>query len=456
MFVSLSEIANVSLGYKSLQNKFYYLNEKTINDYKIEPKFCTSILRLNDMDSSQYYQKPDVKQWLFECRSKMNDLRNTGALNYIETMGRKPAVTKKQSGKPQTIREALEAQSGTAWYKPKARPKKQHIGLRKAINSVYSPYLFSEPAIVDQRINCITPAPDIDWKEVAAVLTTSLFSFSLEINGSASMGAGALEVTTTKIKTYPVVDIRQLSTDQRKMLIQLAELVWEKESPVDWSHPTAEPGSNLIGLDKWLLKLINSKIPVGRLYTDLREACSSRITIPSYKKIKKKKRQQDNIKTVAQAITKAVDEQVKSRNFPEDFIEDEELDIPLTFDRSSLSSITISPLISIYEFEVINSNGDLIFDGSFSRPVSEAIIRALLWGRSTFSVKDDQDLMDKAVTKFISFVLDIEMKIDEMVNESALGTGYEDILKNEVFNQLGIHPLAGAKELPREITISGS
>lgn len=456
MFVSLSEIADVSLGFKSLQNNFYYLDEETIKCYDIDARFCTPIVRLRDMDSSKFFQNPVIKQWLFVCRSKINDLRGTGALEYIEAMADQRATKKKQSGKSQTIREALEAQGSPTWYAPKARPKKQHIWLRKGINSVFSPYLFTKATSVDQRLNSIVPISDINWRELAAALTTSLFSFSLEINGSASMGAGVLEVTTTKMKTYPVLNIRQLSMKQRANLISLAESVWNTEAPIDWSCPTSTPGSKLVALDKWLLDVIGSKVPVTKLYNDLREACHSRVTIPSYKRKKIKKKQQYNIETVAQGITKIVGVQVQSHNFPDDFIENGELDIHLTFDRSSLRSIMILPLMDLYEINIINSNGESVFMESYSRPVSESIIRSLLWGRSTFSVKDDRDLMDMAVTNFMNFILDIEKKIDEMVTESALGTGYEMRLKDEVYKQLGIHPLAGSKELPSEITFLAS
>ena len=44
------------------------------------------------------------------------DLRGTGALRYIEALADLSAAQKKQSGKSQTIREALEAQGGDIWY----------------------------------------------------------------------------------------------------------------------------------------------------------------------------------------------------------------------------------------------------------------------------------------------------------------------------------------------------
>jgi hypothetical protein len=56
--------------------------------------------------------------------------------------------------------------------------------------------------------------------------------------------------------------------------------------------------------------------------------------------------------------------------------------------------------------------------------------------------------MDQAVNDFIIWVAETEKAIELAIAESALGTGYEDALKDEVYTRLGIHRLAGAKQLP--------
>jgi hypothetical protein len=68
------------------------------------------------------------------------------------------------------------------------------------------------------------PHRRFEWKEIAAALTSSLFAYSLEINGAASMGAAALEAPTTKLRDYPVLDVTKLKATQRKKLVSLAEI----------------------------------------------------------------------------------------------------------------------------------------------------------------------------------------------------------------------------------------
>ena len=61
--------------------------------------------------------------------------------------------------------------------------------------------------------------------------------------------------------------------------------------------------------------------------------------------------------------------------------------------------------------------------------------------------------MRECVSAFIAWVASIEEEIDRLIADSALGTGYEDVLKSEVLARLGIHPLAGAEMLPNEILL---
>lgn len=453
MFVPLSELATVSLGFKSLQNTFYYVNKATIDTFGIEKRFLTPILMLKALDARKHLQLPMPELWLFNCREVKQDLRGTGALKYIEAMADRSAAEKKQSGKSRTIREALEAQSGGHWYSPKARPNKHHVWLRKAVDGVFAPYLFEAPVLVDQRCNSVAPDDDIEWQELAAILTSTLFAYSVEINGSASMGAGALEAPTTKLRGYPVLDIRSLSAKERKSLVSLGAAVWKNGPPVDWSDEASQPNSALRELDAWLLKESKRNVSLDTLYSDLRSVCLSRISVAKDKATKVKKRKEDSIGSVAESIAKAVAPKLESRNFPEDFADGAACDISFNFDRKSLRRITIEQLMDRFEIVVTTKSGDTAYKDDLAQPVAEALIRSLLWGRSTFSISSERAAMMNAVTNFIAWFSAIDADIDRLVADSALGTGYEDSLRTEVYARLKVHPMTGAKILPSEILL---
>lgn len=277
-FTTLGQIARVSLGYKSLQNDFYYVDARTIAAYGIEARFLEPIVMLGDLDGQRYFQGPAPTRWVLLCREPEAALRGTGALRYIEAMAERPVASRKQSGPPRTIREVLAAQGGGLWYGPKARPQAAHLWLRKAFDSVYAPLLFEQAAVVDQRCNYLDPVAGLSWQLLAAVLTSSVFAYTLEVCGAASMGGGALEAATTRLRTYPVLDPRRLAPKACAELLRLAGAVWAEERPLDWSAAQV-PGPRLAALDGWVLAQAGIDGLADRLHADLRDACHTRIRV---------------------------------------------------------------------------------------------------------------------------------------------------------------------------------
>jgi hypothetical protein len=224
-------------------------------------------------------------------------------------------------------------------------------------------------------------------------------------------------------------------------------------TPLDWSAHGWTPGPELRVLDEWVLKLVGSTVSLNKVYEDIRSTCLARIAVAEDKKRKTKKRESESIGSVADSIVKAVAPTIQSRNFPDDFCDGINLNLPVAFDRKSLKEIIISPLLDMCEVEVRTQGGNIAYCGTHPKPVAEAMIRALLWGRSQFAVSTDRKAMDDAVNKFLLWVTKTDEQIDKAISESAYGTGYEDALKREVYNRLGIHPLAGAKVLPSQISL---
>jgi hypothetical protein len=70
--------------------------------------------------------------------------------------------------------------------------------------------------------------------------------------------------------------------------------------------------------------------------------------------------------------------------------------LPLIFDRASLKEITIERLLGSYDIQV-----RIVYEATHPAAVAEAIIRALLWGRSMFSVSTNAKQMDAGVTDFL-------------------------------------------------------
>ena len=451
MFVPLHALGTASLGYKSLQNAFYYVDRATIDQYGIESRFLVPILRIKSLNGRPYLQKRREDVWLFCCRRELGDLRGTGARKYIQAMAKRGATQRKQGGRNQTIRETLQAQGGTLWYAPKARPTKHHLWLRKAFDGVFAPYIFPKAAVVDQRCNSVTPHGDIAWEELATVLTSTVFAYCVEINGSASMGAGALEAPTRKLREYPVFDIRTLSQRQRSKLVTLGEAVWNNSAPVDWTNEADEPSPDLRKLDSWLLKRCGGKIDSKELYGDFRSVCKSRIAVARDKGKKIRKRQADSIGSVADSIVKAIAPKIQARNFPDDFATGVRLDLNFDFGDETVEHIAMEQFFGSMRVVVTSESGGTVYDDTLDLAVADAMVRALLWGRTQFAVSSNDKKMSVATRKFVEWLSGINIEIDQHISDSAFGTGYEGRLREDVYSKLGVRPLASADELPSEI-----
>ena len=455
MFVPLSELARASLGYKSLQNDFFYVSKATIDTYGIEADFLKPIFMLRDLKATRFEQEPTSRIWLFYCQSEERDLRGTGAYRYIQTMSERGAAQRKQSGNPQTIRQALLQQGGNLWYAPKAIAHQHKLWLRKAFDGIYSPFVFKKPAVVDQRCNSIAVVKGLPEQSLAAAITSTLFGYALEVNGSASLGAGALEAGTTRLRTFPVFDIRQLNNEEHKTLQELAHRVWKHEKPLSWTT-SPEPGEHLRALDSWLLKRAKNPISLETLYRDLASVCADRITVARDKTKTSKKIRSESISSVAKSIAESIRKLLESRRFPEDFtrlLPAAEM-ISISAPRDLIRRIELHPFMQTAELLLFGSDTQPLFQAELDRPVAEAVIRALLSGRGSFSIPNDHKAARTAVDEYLSWFSSIEKRLQDGIADSALGTGYEDQLTTEVFKILGLNPLVTEKDLPLHIDLA--
>lgn len=451
-FTTLGSLAQVSLGYKSLQNDFYYLNQATISSFGIEGKFLEPIFMLDHLSSGTFRQDAEPSLWIFVCRGKESDLRGTGALRYIHAMSERPAAKKKQSSGSKTIREVLEAQGGGLWYVPKAKPHASRLWLRKAINTVYAPFIFDTNAIVDQRCNYVDTINGLPWELVGAVTSSTLFAYSLEVNGGSSMGAGALEAPTSKLRAYPVFDARTLNKKEQQELIRLARALWNSGRPTDWQNSDT-PCAELVALDTWLLERAGSSVSTTQLYADLKATCASRLAVAQDKKRTTKKQKSENVGSVAKGIAEQLERQVNARQFPENFYEESGRDIPVHVDRQLLRAVKLEALFDQGHIQVTGVSGKVLFEARGHITVTELIARALLMGRETFTAPQKREQAEEALGSFFEWFDGLRVRLDQAINESALGTGYEDILRAMVYQRLRIHLLVAERALPGTINL---
>jgi hypothetical protein len=261
------------------------------------------------------------------------------------------------------------------------------------------------------------------------------------------MGAGALEAPTSKLRSYPAFDPRPLSPDEKKELIRLARSVWSSEKPPDWAAEGTQPGPKLRTLDEWLLSRAGVSLTVDQVYSDLRATCAARIAVAQDKVKTTKKQKTDSVSSVARGIAEPIALFLNSRQFPEDFGTPSET-IPVHLARGALRQIRIHSFFDNADITLTGEGGHTLLEGSYDASVAEAIARAVLLGRQAFQAPAKRADAQACLSEFLAWFQQIRTRLDEAIAESALGTGYEDQLRAQVYQTLRIHPLAGEPTLP--------
>lgn len=449
---ALSEIADVGLGFKSLQNDFFYVSAEAIKTYGIEKQFLEPIYKISDFDADRFEQTVKPSLWVFCCNEAESAIKGTGALKYIRASAERSASEKKQSsGKALTIREVLEKQGGKYWYSPKAQRVPSRIWLRKGIDTVMAPFLSSTGIVVDQRCNYVKPKSGVSNAELAAVLSSTVFAFSLEINGSTSMGAGVLEAPTTKLRAYPIPNIANWTQKDRAKLAELGEALFESGAPHNWSAAT-EPCKDQQLLDTHVLRLMTAEVTLKQLYMDMSGAVASRLRMAESRTGSQKKQKTDSVAGLADEIAKRLRDLLEVKPFPIGFTNESAETEFLDLRDHNVSLIETHPMMGQTEIVIQSTNAGPL-SMSFPDSVAEVVVRSLLLGNRHFQYPTKAADAAKANSSASVWLKNVENKLAKEVQDSAAGSGYEADVTGRVLSLLGISRLAFAKDLPRKMPL---
>lgn len=445
--IALGDLADIGLGYKSLQNDFFYVSPETIATYGIEERFLHPIFKMKDFDGARYLQSPAPSLFVFTCRDDEVDLKGTGALKYIRVMAGRSANSKKQAAGGETISQALGKQGGKHWYAPKAARNPSRIWMRKAFGGVFAPFICEEPIVADQRCNFCLPKPGLTSDELAALLTSSVLAYSIEVNGSISMGAGVLEAPTSKIRDYPAPDVAEWSAKDRTELCKLARKVWMQELPVDWVTGQ-RPGPHLSELDEFVLNRMPGEVTVSDLHRDLASTAQARVRLATGKTGTQAKKKAESLQSVSKAVVAAVRGVLEVKPYPEGFFGDSEPRDGFDSVGRRVTSIDVYPMMGETDLVIGLENELEPIRLSLADPVAQVITRALLLGRTRFEFPTERSTAQAVVSTSETWLRDLAIRLEEAVSFSAAGSGYEESVKREALGILGIHPEAFMSPLP--------
>lgn len=208
--VPLSELAEIWRGATSGANEFFYLSRKRAESLGIEPECLAPVLRTPKQQQAIRLCPSTLPSLAFVC----DDLsRYPGARAYVEAH--------------QGLADRPTLAARPKWWSLATRPAQ--VFLTKAYDVRFVQSYSPTPVLADQRVYALAPRGDVDPMLLCAVLNGTLTSLAIESLGRQSMGEGALEWSVADAHALPVLDVRRLTSPQRKRVRAALAALWTRQ-----------------------------------------------------------------------------------------------------------------------------------------------------------------------------------------------------------------------------------
>lgn len=429
----LEDFGPIGLGFKTLLNDFFYVTQETIDRFGIEPEFLSPVYRLRHLDADRYFQSGlTPSNWLFDCHKELKDLAGTGALLYIRWGEKQVTRPRKQSEAPVPWPKAPALNHSKTWYQPAAIAHKARIGLRKAPGQRFSPYLFENDVLLDQRLYWMQDGPKTNWDLLAAYLSSSLFPLSLETNANLSLGVGYLTFGTKSLRRLPTVDLHAIKKDEAKAIIAAAKVLWSGPAMDVSEFGTSDAQRDLDGAFLIAAGLPESR--VSELHDQVAHFAEVRKSLQELKDRALVTSTTVNLSAVATEASEALGQWLAARRFPEDFC-------VTTAERLSFGStelgVTTEAILTQCSVEVTCSGGTLLKQ-EYEVATAEVLLRALQLGRREFSLPASEDEADRALIALAVLLVDFNARFQVAMAEASVGSKYEDRIRRKALAMLGV------------------
>ncbi len=207
--VPLGQWATVQRGYTTGANNFFYLDEETIERWKIEPEFRRPLLKSLRLVKRRITGRADCQHQLL-CIPADSGLSGTGAGAYVAWADE------------QGLHKRRSLASRQPWYSL-SRQEPAPLLLAKGIWGRHFAPLLSDDIEVDQQLYRIQLADGVMPITAAALLNSAWVCLQLELNGRVNFGEGVLWMAAYELQELRVPDPRYMLAGQLNALVDAFE-----------------------------------------------------------------------------------------------------------------------------------------------------------------------------------------------------------------------------------------
>lgn len=435
----LGDFARIDLGFKSLLNDFYYVDGSTAATHKIEPEYLLPIFMLADLDPARYTQYSEPRRWLFSCDRELPDLEHTGAGSYVAWGADQAVVPRKQAdaAKKHTWSTAPALEGQRRWYSHAWLARSTRIAIRKGIDTVYAPFLFEAPVLVDKRLYIISPLPGVDEEVLVAYLCSSFFPLALETDAELGLGAGVLTLGTHLLRSVPALPLRQISADptQAATVVSAAKSLQAGRPPSAAEFP-GDPHLRLLD-EAFLTAIGQSEKRAVELEEQVAALALARTAKGRSRQSVSRATRTADVGSVAEGVAARLQPWMQSRQFPEGFVSESTDARTFTLPRGDLKVTTLR-FMDRCSVRVETGSASVVMETDMDLREAELFVRCLLLGRRAFTMPIGSEETDRLLTVLDSLEAQLGVELERAVFESTAGARYADVVRAEALRRLGV------------------
>lgn len=223
----LKQWARVQRGYTTGANDFFYLDEETVAEWGIEPRFRRPLLKsLRGADGLRLDSGAAAQQVL--AIAPGNNLAGTAAARYV-AWGESQGYHRRRTCRQRSPWYALPAQEPPALLLP------------KGIWARHLAPLLEAPLSVDQQLYGVYLHPGVPREAAAAFLNSSWLALQLELHGRVNFGEGVLWLAGYEVQNLLLPDPRYLTEDETDHLASLFVALAARPAAADVADELARP-----------------------------------------------------------------------------------------------------------------------------------------------------------------------------------------------------------------------
>ena len=208
--VRLGDVADVSRGFTTGANEFFYLDAERIQEWSIESKFLKSVIKSPRECKSIRVDPSQLQFKLFMCHADKTVLAGTAALDYIKW------------GESQGFHQRPSC---------KGRPRWWDLGERQMPSLAFNYLISSTARTLYAREGCYTSDnfqevhTDLDLTlPLCASLNSSLFQLMVNMAGRSNFGGGLLKIQTYEVSELLCLDPKIFAFEDATIF---ASTAWE-------------------------------------------------------------------------------------------------------------------------------------------------------------------------------------------------------------------------------------